>query len=76
MKREFCRVTEITEEYLLLRNVYGDIYKIDISYNDDYELEEQVILSYLERTKTEDNLYTVTPEGLSRSDNQIKTIGY
>ena len=74
MEREFCYVMELNEDYILLKNVRNEIYQIDGSYNDGYEEEEQVILSYLEREKIGESMYKICPESLFRFSDKAEVL--
>ena len=44
LKREFCKVSSLQEQYCLLENTVGETYCIDRSYAEDYKVGDVVII--------------------------------
>ena len=73
MKREFCRVVEVNDGYLLLKNTREEFYQLDRSYDQGFAQGERVVLSYRERTEIAEHTFQVVPDSLFRSDNRVIT---
>ena len=56
MKREFCKVAEDTENFVL-KNTAGDLYHLDLSFQGDFKSGDEVLLIYTNRTQIEEGVY-------------------
>ena len=68
MKREFCKVVE-DEQYFVLKNTKGEIYHLDKSLEKDFKDGDEVLLIYTERREIGDktyeaDVYAVYPDNL------------
>lgn len=56
VKREFCEVVE-GEDNFVLKNTVGELYRLDLSLQEDFKEGDEVLLIYTERTQVEDGVY-------------------
>lgn len=75
MRREFCVVQECTDEYMVLRNVYDELYYIEPEWNAKYSTGDEVVLVYSERTEVEPNTFTAIVKEL-KPDNSTVSVYY
>ena len=54
MRREFCTVESLQEDYFVLENTKGERYHIDNSLRNNFEIGDEVLLVYTDRRSVED----------------------
>lgn len=57
MRREFCTVESLQEDYFVLENTKGERYHIDNSLRDNFEIGDEVLLIYTDRRSVEDGAF-------------------
>lgn len=57
MKREFCTILLINEDFFVLRNTAGEFYHVDRSFLGDFKEEDEVLLIYSDRTPIDEGTF-------------------
>lgn len=57
LKREFCVVDSLQEDFLVLKNVYDELYHVDLSFRGEYKEGDKVVLLYRERELVSEGVY-------------------
>lgn len=74
LKREFCKVSSLQEQYCLLENTVGETYCIDRSYAEDYKVGDLVLLLYSERTVMENGCYAAEVFAVYPNTNRLSPL--
>lgn len=60
MKREFCTIVTLENDFFIIKNVAGELYHIDNSFLGEFTQGSEVLLLYTERNQIADNTYLAT----------------
>lgn len=71
MKREFCKVVE-NEQYFVLENTKGEIYHLDKSLEKDFKDGDEVLLIYTERREIGDKTYEADVYAVYPDNSELK----
>ena len=71
IEREFGKITTINDEYLIFENLGGEIYHIDLVYNNNFSKGDSVLLLYRNRVYTEEGFFEADVYALYANDNHI-----
>jgi hypothetical protein len=71
MKREFCKVEEITGENIVIRNVRNEIYHVGKEKDRNFELGDRIVIAYEERHDTGKGYFIVDECRLLKDNNKI-----
>ena len=72
MRREFCTVESLHEEYFVLKNTQDELYHVDNAHLDGFKAGDPVLLIYVSRTALEDNRYTAEVYAVYPDDATIR----
>lgn len=71
VKREFCKVESVQEEYFTLKNTAGELYCIDNSFLGEFKAGDAVLLLYLERNPAGDGTYSADVHAIYPDDDTL-----
>ena len=71
MKREFCKIEEITEENIVIRNVRNEIYHVGKEKDRDFDIGDRIVIAYERRNDTGNGYFIVDECKLLRDNNKL-----
>lgn len=71
VKREFCMVENLSENNFSLRNTANELYYIDNSFLGNFEVGDNVILLYFNRTSLNDGAYSAEVYAIFPDNNTL-----
>lgn len=72
MRREFCTVESLHEEYFVLKNTENELYHVDNAHLDGFKAGDQVLLIYVSRTESADHTYAAEVYAVYPDDATLK----
>lgn len=57
MRREFCTVLTVNDDYFVLKNTADEFYHVDLSFLGEFKEGDEVLLVYTERSPIEDGVF-------------------
>ena len=71
MKREFCTVESLQKDSFTLKNTADELYHIDNSFLGDFEVGDNVLLLYLDRTSLGNREYSADVYAIYSDDDSL-----
>ena len=71
MKREFCVVMSLQDDYFTIKNVLNERYNIDNSFLADFKVGDEVLLIYTERRSIGEGIFEAEVQAVYPDDSTL-----